>query len=380
MEQSRNFSIQGFYPLRIIALGFIATILISIKLWFPILRAFPVNGSINLHDAELVITILSTILLGCLTVLFVGGFRVQKYKVIEFTSVLIILLILFDTLLLQPWVFYFFTFLVVQLIGDKEKKSTYIVLILSFIYLMSGLQKLNASFIIDTAPSFLSQLPLIKLHKLFPSYAFLLIGISEAIFGILLLFNQSRKAAIYCLLMMHLVIIYCLGPWQGELNNVIIPWNLTFALLLISIFECETRFDSEFRRSNLKSAIMVVIVFLILPLFSFLNLYPKFLSGALYSGNKLEGHIYVSDDFRTRVLSKVDGVSISYENKLNLNNWTLNEMHVPIFPSEDYVKGVYQKLCSKSEHEFDVILEINYEPNSIFSTKREQKNLFCDEL
>jgi hypothetical protein len=94
----------------------------------------------------------------------------------------------------------------------------------------------------------------------------------------------------------------------------------------------------------------VLLLFGIAPILSFFNLWDGYLSSALYSGLRNTAHIYVTDALKDRLPKEIlphiyssnkPGTSI-----LILQEWSMGELNVPIYPEPRIYKNLARYICT----------------------------------
>jgi hypothetical protein len=147
-----------------------------------------------------------------------------------------------------------------------------------------------------------------------------------------------------------------IGPLGRGFNAVVWPWNFAMIAFLLILFLRRPAFgrneepgprDMIWGRAFAFQKI-VLVLFGVMPVLSFFNLWDHYLSSALYSGNRNDGIVYMSDDVFDRL---PDGIEdYVYEdgpnsNSLSLYDWSLGEMNVPAYPEVRIYKNVTSRIC-----------------------------------
>lgn len=290
-----------------------------------------------------------------------------------------------DMLRLQPWVYYYSLMLISFLIFPRSKEvhllhTLQVILIL--IYIWSGIQKLNFTFFSTTFPSIIQPIlntPITESHSIISKIA-ISAPLTEITFGIGLAFKRLRNPSVIVLICMHVFILVMIGPLGKNMNSGVWPWNVSFILFLMVLFWNQNTFSiKEIYRSKSYYHGLIIILLGVMPVFSFLHLWPKYFSGALYSGNKITAELYFSDQFKHTFSPNIQKIIDSHENKTTINNWALSEANIAAYPSEYYSLGIFEELCKAAESELDIIMILKNEPN-IISGKREDFTYFCTDI
>jgi hypothetical protein len=117
-----------------------------------------------------------------------------------------------------------------------------------------------------------------------------------------------------------------------------------------------------------------------MPVLSLFNLWPKYLSSSLYSGNTAGSIIYLSDNLANQLPSKASEITNELDNSIYLNSWSQRELGVAAYPDTEVQLKVFKKLCLRFPDEAPVlVITIRSAPN-IFTGQRVERTWFCDEL
>lgn len=366
-----------------IIIGKLTCILISYPLWFPVNRSFPIVPIFESLDL-LPLWVHYTLTIAIVIILLLCSFWNTKRK----TLLAILLVVIFSSLLLdqlrwQPWVYHFSWMLLAFIIyrpNEEQKIFNWIGLILALIYIWSGIQKLNASFIQINFPWMLEPFfvpetdsGLRILYILGAGATLLELGLGAG-----LLIKKTQRASAYLLIVMHILIIVVVSPLGHSTNYAIIPWNICFSVLIWFLFikPKKTSFDLMRTIKSFHHVKLVILFFGLLPILSIWGYWPKFFSAALYSGNTVSGELYFSDQFLSTLPEEVREKANPGNNGLTLNQWTTKEITTAIYPSKEYMVKVFKKLCERAENEFDVIFTIHETPAS-FSVTKNKEDFFC---
>ena len=329
--------------IKITCFFWIITKFICFKLWFSS-RFFPVVSAFEyLQNTPAIVHVFlfySSILLMLLLLFF------SDSKVL--LSLLIIIEIcgcFLDVLRLQPWEYQFIFILIIYLINKKNPLNLYSVYIFVFacIYIYSGLHKFNGGFLRTIWDNLLlkrflginrSSINIYRLH-----YLGLCIPVIETLTGIALLFFKNKKIPIVVLIGMHIFILFFLGPLGLHYNTVIWPWNILMIcfLLLFAFNNCTLNLKPLFSGYN----VIILTLWGLFPILSFVGLWDSYLSFSLYSGNLPHVDICVEQNHENKKLeryfSKTDKRNIcNGDARIPINAWALNELNVPFYPANWY--------------------------------------------
>jgi hypothetical protein len=114
---------------------------------------------------------------------------------------------------------------------------------------------------------------------------------------------------------------------------------------------------------------------------SFFNLWDSYLSAALYSGNKNQGAIYMTEAVADHMPDEVDqDVSAEGDNleKVLVNDWSFDELNAPAYPETRIYKNAARKLCAFATKPSDVRLEV--QGKTVLGNRAARLVLTCSEL
>jgi uncharacterized membrane protein YphA (DoxX/SURF4 family) len=277
---------------------------------------------------------------------------------------------------LQPWLYqYSFMLAAVGLSGigrlDAQNALNACRLIIAFIYFWSGLQKAHASFAKDQYPwllePLLARLPTAAESLLLPG-AYAVPAVEMAI-GLGLLGRRTRKPAVVGALLMHVFILFAIGPFGHDWNSVVWPWNLAMIAFVLILFwrppdEPSLTTILRPRGSVFRAAILILFAFM--PAFNFFGLWDSYLSSSLYSGRTEKGYVWNPDGGVLRSKS-IDQVA-------------LDEMNLPGYPEERVYKKVFAKRwCEETAASALPVLAVHSTPE-IFSGERSVKYYRCEDV
>lgn len=299
-------------------------------------------------------------------------------------------LCMLDLMRCQPWVYlhslliFFGSFSLLNLSQTTDSRSLIALnacrLAMAGTYIHSGLSKFTPGFGAEALPFMLS--PLQKLLPaglplpLLDSLAAVLPAV-EVLAGLLLLIPQARLAGLLIAAMMHFGILLSLGPLGSNWNSVVWPWNVAMIWLLWLLFTGGATYTA---RSLLwpgwhpkhSSQYLAILLCLLLPGLNLANMWPAYMSSALYSGNVHKGIISFKypegqpnpNSILNRPLSATAGIHFD----LDIYSWSFKELNVPPFP--EYF--VFQQIAHliRDETPADVECRLTIYPKRILADQR----------
>ncbi|MEK7588855.1 MAG: DCC1-like thiol-disulfide oxidoreductase family protein [Patescibacteria group bacterium] len=364
----------------VVILGLLSGLALSLKLWVGdrFFSKVPFFGGVDFLTDGIQIFLFTGLILSLFAVLI---FPKPKRSLVISLCFLVLFLVN-DQMRLQPWLYqYFFmlfglSFFVLGSLKEEQTRSKILMsmrLLVASIYFFSGLQKLNLVFIREVFPWMMEPLS----HIINLDFGFLLIVFGMIVpflemgIGIGLLFPKFRKYAIIFAFMMHSSILFLLGPFGHNWNSVVWPWNIAMILFVFILFYKteDFSFQSVFLVKNFFFHKIILLLFVIMPFFSFFNLWDSYLSSTLYSGNTNNAVIYIESSVKEKLPSKVAINTKKFSEgiyELDIFNWSFNELNVPPYPEKRIYLKIMKDLCKYSVSDNDIVLVIQGKPTVFF--------------
>jgi hypothetical protein len=339
-----------------VILGLLAGFALSHKLWLSS-RFYPLTPVWSF--VKPLASPGDSILFYTLIVLLIAAAIMPRREVLIAIFALFVLLVFQDQSRLQPWFYqYALMLLAIALAGSTRPEAALntCCLIVASTYIWSGLAKLNPIFIGETLPFLIKPFTgsgTGALQWLVRPLAFLA-PLLECGLGIGLLTRRFRAPAVFCAIAMHTFILGAIGPLGHGLNAVVWPWNVAMIAFLLILFvkrkEQPAPRDIIWGRAFAFQKIALVL-FGLMPLLSFFNLWDHYLSSALYSGNRNSGLIYLSDAAFERLPDTIEDYVTEGgrdRNELDIFDWSIGELNVPSYPEVRIYKNVARAICGYS--------------------------------
>jgi uncharacterized membrane protein YphA (DoxX/SURF4 family) len=352
---------------RITAIACLASMLLCHNLWLED-RNFPTVPVLHLftlkHPYDFVLPIIAGILL-----IFIALLRNPQKLLVVFIIAASLLWIL-DTNRWQPWFYqYCLMFFILAFFNyrcDDTRQQQVIVttfkLMIAAVYFWSGLQKLNPNFPADTFPWLME--PITKHlsegsinNFRFLGYAFPLLEICT---GICLLIPALRRPAVVLSLLMHVFILFVLSPLGHNYNPVVWPWNIAMMIFVFILFYNDHPFGINDIRNifSYRSAVLVTVLFVMMPLFNFFNSWDSYLSHNLYSGNTSNGIIIISEEVKQKLPRHIQNYVFAdgEQFQINIKYWCMKELGVPAYPEKRNFEAVTGNIHNFSNDSSQVFL------------------------
>lgn len=337
------------YLMKVIAFFWLITKIWSYKTWVAE-RTYPVIPPVDIFNN--VPYFLHQFLLGCsfLLLLAIVCLKINRWLLVVLFITEIMSCSL-DVVRWQPWQYMYLCFLLLAIVNFYKPKNILLLshLFLVSIYLFSGLHKMNRDFLSSVwlnmfLVDFLGlSMGFIVKYKLF--FVGLAVPVTEVILAILLLVSKSKRKISYLLIFMHLSVLVLIGPFGLKYNSVIWPWNLVMICILIIVYS--KPFESSVNKNNIVPDLPWLILWFVMPVFSFFGSWYQYFSFNLYSGKGNQMYICVSENVKElKPYFEPKTHTLCKEKEcVNLQNWALEEIKsVPIPEIEMYRKiGVYLK-------------------------------------
>lgn len=326
--------------LKVVALFWFATKIWSYKTWIAN-RLYPVIPSFDffkyLPDG-LHIILFSVSLILLLVIVFTN----RKIALLIAFFVIELFSCMLDTVRWQPWEYMYMCIFLINIINFHRPKNILVLIHLFLIsmYLFSGLHKLNRGFLHsfwmnDILVKYLGiSLNVILKYKLF--FAGLIIPFFEILFAGLLVFSKNKRRISYFFIMIHLIILFIIGPFGLDYNSVVWFWNLALIIILMIVYGKTIQINHI--RSLLKNNIYWLILWFFMPILSFFGRWYQYFSFNLYSGKGEQMYIYFS--VKDKMHPEFGEITINKGLQcVNLQNWAMQEIKsVPIPEKEIYLK------------------------------------------
>lgn len=371
--------------------GLIIGLLLSVKLWtqerfFPYAPVF--DDFVTLPPS--LETALFILLLGLLAATLVSP---KPRKLIFAVLVVMAIFAFFDQMRWQPWFYqYFFILAALGLFSwnyaDTEKQRAVLNtsrLIVASIYFFSGLQKVNPVFMGSVFPWMIA--PLAKFLpsslQIFPFFLGIAVPFLEMGIGLGLLTKKYRTHAIVLAILMLGFVLFTLGPLGHNWNSVVWPWNVAMALFVLVLFWRTEKFSIRdvLWAKNFPFQKIVLVLFVIMPIFSFFNFWDSYPSSTLYSGNTNNAQIFVSDSVKQKLPNEIQRYTTrtgENMNALDFFHWSFNELNVPPYPEMRVYKDIARDFCKYADDNDDIVLVVSGKPTLFNSDLK--SNYDCSNL
>jgi hypothetical protein len=374
-----------------LSLGCLSGLLLSWRLWLSS-RSYPLTPVTD--KLPLVSPPFDYVLfIALLVLLLIIAINVRPLIAIGAFLVLGSFLCLSDQSRLQPWFYQYAVMLAAfafYLRNRPDEAHQRLLLntcrvVVAACYFWSGLHKIGVGFTDRIFPSLVN--PYLNFIfgriNLLPRPLIIAIPLLEVGIGIGLLTRRFRNLSVLLALITHILILALLIPLRR--NSVVWPWNIAMAGFAFILFWRAS--DYSMREVLLPRKIgwqtIVLILFVIMPLFSFVNLWDSYLSASLYSGNVEAAVIEVSASTQQRLPPAIQTYvqQSRTTNKLQINptRWSLIELNVPSYPERRIFINVTKKICGYGQEPSDVILTIYGKPNRR-NGFRETRSYKCADL
>lgn len=274
------------------------TVLLSYDFWLSerLYALTPVYSAFELP--EFLSRLILFLFLASLVVTLFFPFRIN----VILSFCLLLILILLDQSRLQPYIFmYVSTFFVLSMCGNKHNSAALnsLRIMVAFAYFWSGIQKINYEFFTGIFPWFISPYMFVSSYPEDIPYNTILentvvaliyaVPFFEASIGILLIVMKNKTAPLIMAAVMLAIVMLSLGPLGLQHNFIVWPWNIWLFAMAVWLFQDHVPVKQLFRISRAQPAaakLFVILLFGIMPLFSFWNMWDAYLSFKLYSGDK----------------------------------------------------------------------------------------------
>jgi hypothetical protein len=188
------------------------------------------------------------------------------------------------------------------------------------------------------------------------------VPVIESGVGLALLSRRFRNAAVTVAVALHGVILLVFGPLGHNFNTILWPWNLAMAAFVVVLFwQAHTPTAHGIVASSNGPHRIVIVLFGVLPLGSFLNVWDSFPSWTLFSANTNTATIRVDP----RTLPKALRSYVRIENAVSVLDpmfWSLGELNVPVYPETRIFRALGSKLCELTAQDPSLRLLVSGRP------------------
>lgn len=274
----------------------------------------------------------------------------------------------------QPWFFQYVAMLA-ALAAARDAGDTLAAwrAVLVGLYLWSGIQKLNATFMTHLFPWLVeplagSVLPS-GLHRLLLS-GWIVVPVMEIAVAVGLVVPRLRNAAVVGAIATHVAVLGLLGPLGHGTNAVVWPWNAALAALSALLFwnAGHARALDVLVPRRLGAHAAALVLFGLLPALSFAGRWDAYLSGALYSGNVKAAALSVTDAVVARLPEPARRHVVKNRmgaNVLDVWEWSMGELAVPSYPEDRIFRAVARDVCRLAGDPADVALVVFGRPGML---------------
>ncbi len=354
-----------FWVKNVALLGLLSSMALSFPLWVQTdsIAAVPVFGRLPILSPLIEWGMYIGVF--CLALVSLISPRPQRYLCGLLGIVAVF--VLFDQLRLQPWLYQYWFMLLPLAVYSwqwRDRVSTNAVLntlriLIAGIYFYSGLQKINPMFFQEVFPWMVEPIAafLPTSLNLIPASFGLFVPFIEIGIGIGLLTKRFRFAALVGVICMMVFVLITLGPLGYGWNSVVWPWNLAIAASawLLYYKTANVSFKNVFRVRHFLPHKVIILLFLVMPAFSFFGYWDSYPSYSLYSGNITDAQVFVSSKLVSPALENAAFLAYGGMVWIDLQTLSFNERNVPMYPETRIYTKVFAQLC---ETELPVTAEL----------------------
>ena len=259
---------------------------------------------------------------------------------------LVVLSFGFDFVFWQPYTYFFLAIVILHFFSSTSDIFwARFLLILSPLYIFSGLHKINGAFLYSVWDTYflhkLLGITAVDSYFVYFHYAGLFVGMIEILIGLGLLFQRTRIWAFRGLISIHLLIILGLSPIGLFSNAIVVPWNVL--LLVVSFTGCYLPKDCIYLyrwQLEYKKHLFFIIYFWLVPIFGFFGYYNMYFSFDLYSGKGKSMYIVYNNPNDCPESVKPFLYQRKIENKnywvVSPTSWCKRELNL-LLPKDDYI-------------------------------------------
>ena len=334
---------------RLISLVLLAHIFLSWRLWAAgPARTFPLvplwGMPFQLPDVWAAWQAWFLVLLAALTVLFPANKGLLAILVGW-----VLCLVAQDLNRLQPWLYFYTLCWGILLSGTARSKASTLAalrLTVAAVYVWGGLNKLTPYFAVDNFPWFCEAFTWTKPLGAFPVAGYA-VAVAEFLFGVGLLWRQSRRLFRWLVVAFHLFILAALSPLGLHWNTIVIPWNLAMAAMVWLLFEAREMsavwlMGKKTGKNRLVFGTILALAWC-MPALNILHCWDEPLSWKMYSNTQTEASFQgVPCPGATAIWQRY---AFDDGRKLLLDDWSMEELHVPVYNDRGVFRRIAHYLC-----------------------------------
>ena len=278
--------------------------------------------------------------------------------------------------------------------GDKSKNNKILLdacrLVLVLVYFWAGVQKITPFFEGQISWILLPISNVVPFIKGTAMYCMgIIIPIIEALIGVGLLFKRTRNLALTNAIVMHLFLIFLIGPIRNNWNDSSWLFNLSSMFLVFILFYKTDNISAKEILFKRNTTWVIIFILGVLPSLCLANMWYSALSINVYSGNiviaKIEIANDVSDQFPLSLQKyiKYDYLSEEGYNKFDINTWSEKEFNAEPYPEKRIFKNITKHLCQYVVDPNDIKLIIKDKLTFLeggFSPHRNSTTYSCTDL
>jgi hypothetical protein len=242
-------------------------------------------------------------------------------------------LVCMDIHRLQVWVWFY----LLWYLCFEQMRAQGFAMLAGFVYLWSGINKINLHFVHEVVPDWMQAL---GLDGNIAQYSMAALAIALEIgIGIALMCRRLSVGVVASTWALHLFILFVLALQQSW-NQVIWPWNIALPLA-VTVLYMQTRgttlssLNQTIRATTILPRIGLVSAG-IMPVLFLVGWWPYPLAWAMYSGLQPELTLAIKGDLGNHTPATVKDASFSMDGEtfVVLDDWTFRESNVPPFAAD----------------------------------------------
>ncbi|MCA0236138.1 MAG: hypothetical protein LCH81_07125 [Bacteroidetes bacterium] len=352
---------------RIVLIGLAACMLFSGGLWRPGERNFPalpVWGEAREGDTWWYVWVF-----GLFCALLVASVSRPREMYLWLLAGLLLFLCVLDLNRLQPWTWFFLLAIGIVAAGATSSLMA-LRWLLAAVYIWGGANKLTPYFAEENFRWFCEVFESTAFLGNYPTLGYA-VAVFEMILGLLLVFPRRNAWLGWIFIVFHGLII--LSLLAARWNYVVIPWNAAMALLAFFLLAS----DGEKKRPNLTQAFLLLLAGF-MPLAYYFNAWPYQLSWQLYTNTQPEA-VFFSEKPCEKTGEVWQKKSFDEGRRLLVDDWSIQELGVPMFYSDHTFRQIGRYLCTCSPDFLQTRLIILYvDP---WNKNAEQTTIYsCEEM
>ncbi len=295
----------------------------------------------------------------------------RRWQAFVILATCLILQFIGDQHRLQPWAYEFLLIVLVMVFAPAERVLPLLRLLTVSIYFHSALSKADITFFqtlgYDFFSTLLDQLGLqVGRESRLATLGIACFPLGEIAIAGGLCFRTTRRLACLGSLIMHSTLLIILGPTGLDHQTPVLLWNAGFMLLNLLLFwNCRRFFPTKAKglkpslNTSTAPGIALAMLVLICPFLAPWQWFDHWPAWGLYSPSAGRVSVFIHRQAADRIAPPaatylVDPNPDEAWLQLDIDRWSLEELHVPIYPQARFQLGVAKAVARQYHLDYSI--------------------------